>query len=281
MNAEQAIEQELGLTPIRSRPLSGGCIASARAIDTREGTTLFVKSMSRPFPFEVEARGLQWMAKATQGPRIPKVLLASPQFLILEYIPFVPEGVGFQEKLGRALAEMHQLQGPAYGFEADHVIGSTAQKNTPMRRPEELPWSSFWWEYRLDPLLQRLQDPELLRLGEQLASRLSGLIDGSGEYPAMLHGDLWSGNMASDPEGRPVLFDPAPYFGHPEAELGMTRMFGGFSPACYRAYEELHPLVDGWEERIDLYMLYHVLNHQLLFGSSYRSQAVAILKHFC
>ena len=39
--------------------------------------------------------------------------------------------------------------------------------------------------------------------------------------PSVLHGDLWSGNIAAV-DGKPCIFDPAVYYGHHEAEWGMS-----------------------------------------------------------
>jgi fructosamine-3-kinase len=89
----------------------------------------------------------------------------------------------------------------------------------------------------------------------------------------LLHGDLWSGNYAVSAAGEPVIFDPAVYYGDREADLAMTELFGGFSPAFYAAYNEAWPLDPGYTVRKTLYNLYHVLNHYHMFGGGYGSQA--------
>jgi fructosamine-3-kinase len=95
--------------------------------------------------------------------------------------------------------------------------------------------------------------------------------------PSLLHGDLWGGNWSADASGRPVIFDPAVYFGDREADLAMTRLFGGFGAAFYAAYAGAWPLEPGAAERTTLYNLYHVLNHLNLFGGGYLSQAQAMI----
>ena len=101
--------------------------------------------------------------------------------------------------------------------------------------------------------------------------------------PSLLHGDLWRGNAGALEDGDPVIFDPAVYFGDREADLAMTRLFGGFAPSFYQAYQEAWPLSPGHEVRVDLYNLYHILNHAVLFGGSYARQAQtmieALLRH--
>ena len=96
----------------------------------------------------------------------------------------------------------------------------------------------------------------------------------------MIHGDLWSGNAISGPQGEPALIDPAAHYGWAEAELGMTALFGGFSEAFYRAYDEAAGLQAGWRERLPLYNLYHLLNHLNLFGAGYLGQVQGILDRF-
>ena len=96
----------------------------------------------------------------------------------------------------------------------------------------------------------------------------------------LLHGDLWGGNAMADSRGRPVIFDPAAYFGCREVDLAMTSLFGGFSPAFYGAYREVLPLAAGFEERVELYNLYHLLNHALMFGGGYMSQSMAVVQRY-
>ena len=88
---------------------------------------------------------------------------------------------------------------------------------------------------------------------------------------------IWGGNAASTASGEPVIFDPAVYYCDREADLAMTTLFGGFTPAFYRAYETQWPLDPGHRERRELYNLYHVLNHLNLFGGGYRAQAEGMI----
>ena len=118
------------------------------------------------------------------------------------------------------------------------------------------------------------------KLFNKLSGKIEGIIAGSEERPTLLHGDLWSGNYLAAENGDPVVIDPAVYYGHREADLAMTKLFGGFEPAFYDAYNEANPLPHGWQERENIYKLYHVLNHLNLFGAGYYSQAVAILRYY-
>ena len=108
----------------------------------------------------------------------------------------------------------------------------------------------------------------------------TGSASAAPEAPSLLHGDLWGGNFLADEKGDPCLIDPAVYYGHREADLAMTRLFGGFAPDFYVAYEEELPLAAGHDERLPIYQLYHLLNHLNLFGRSYYSRCEQILRRF-
>ncbi len=125
-----------------------------------------------------------------------------------------------------------------------------------------------------------LSDDELDRLGDRLLERLDDWIDLREEPACLLHGDLWSGNYMADDAGDPVLIDPAAYYGHREADLAMTELFGGFDHTFYEAYEEEWPLPPGSPERREIYKLYHLLNHLNLFGRGYRARCIGILQRF-
>ena len=100
------------------------------------------------------------------------------------------------------------------------------------------------------------------------------------KFPSLLHGDLWSGNAMPDRKGKPMLIDPAVYVGHHEADLAMTELFGGFPSTFYNAYYEIIPKESGYEDRRDIYNLYHLLNHLNLFGKSYLASVRRILRHY-
>jgi len=119
---------------------------------------------------------------------------------------------------------------------------------------------------------------EKLRKGfHLLENKIEIILGGSGEEPSLLHGDLWGGNFLSDENGSAVMIDPAVYYGHREADLAMTKLFGGFSSDFYNAYQAEFPLKEDAEYREDIYKLYHMMNHLNLFGRSYYSQAEHLL----
>lgn len=258
------------------QPLSGGCINQAwRISDNRR--TFFVKvntAASLPL-FEAEAAGLAELA-ATRTVRVPEPMghgiVAEHAWLMLEYLPLVSAGTRAMEKLGRSLAALHTQPRTGFGWYRDNAIGATLQINT-----YGDDWIEFWREQRLgfqlDLAARNGCAGTLQQQGEQLRARLDGLFVGHSPTPALLHGDLWSGNAGCTVDGEPVIFDPAVYQGDREADLAMTELFGGFPESFYAAYREALPLATGYPQRRTLYNLYHVLNHLNLFGGSYRAQA--------
>ena len=98
--------------------------------------------------------------------------------------------------------------------------------------------------------------------------------------PARLHGDLWAGNMIVVEHGLPCLIDPAAYGGHPEVDLAMMKLFGGFGTRVFDAYRETSPLEPGYEHRTALWQLYPLLVHVNLFGGSYIDQATKLVSQF-
>ena len=264
-----------------------GSVNQVRIVELTDGRRFFVKTRPSPPPgfFGAEAQGLETLERAGVL-RVPRVVALvegddSPAFLILEAIEAGRPGEGFFETFGRQLAELHRTTtSGSYGFARDNFLGATPQLN---RWNED--WCEFWRRYRLGYQLdlarrRGVSDPVLDQLGDRLLDRLDELIASPEEPPCLIHGDLWSGNFLADAEGVPVLIDPAVYYGRREAELAMTRLFGGFDKRFYAAYEEAWPLAPGAEERLELYKLYHLLNHLNLFGGGYRANCIETLRRF-
>lgn len=257
--------------------ISGGSISRALVVHS-DDTRFFVKlnDVSLAEMFVAEADALAALA-ACRALRVPQVVghgvSGSQAYLVLEHLALQTlherrHGVA----AGRALAELHRMQGAQYGWHRDNFIGSTPQNNA-----EHRAWPFFFAHRRLLPQLQlaksHAQNARLIAGGERLAEKLAALFVDHQPQPSLLHGDLWHGNAATDASGSLVLFDPAVYFGDREADLAMSELFGGFPDSFYAAYREAWPLADGFEQRKTLYNLYHVLNHLNLFGSGYLGQA--------
>lgn len=266
--------------------LGGGCINNAQRLETSAGD-FFVKWNAAPLPrlFEAEAAGLRALHKAG-AIQVPQPIAHGngangvPPYLLTTYIQQGTRASDFSEDFGRRFARLHR-QGTAekFGFDHDNYLGSTPQENGWADN-----WVEFWRERRLGYQLRLAEKNgyggELQKLGGKLMGRLEEYISEPNEPPALLHGDLWGGNYITGPDGYAAIIDPAAYYGRREADLAMTRLFGGFDTRFYKAYEEEWPLADGKEARLDLYMLYHVLNHLNLFGGGYQGQCISIMRRY-
>lgn len=258
-------------------PVSGGCIHAAFRVVSTAGT-FFAKAAPAG-----DARGLAAEATnlealhATGVIRVPRCVARGSwrkgEVLLLEWIDFGPPPPDGWTRLGEALAALHEVEGPRFGWPENNVIGSTPQANA-----WSDDWVDFFREQRLGALFRRLAAQGMtFSRAPALLEALPSLLSGARARPSLLHGDLWSGNAGFAKDGSPVIFDPACYYGHAETDLAMTRLFGGFPPAFYAAYQARHPCLPGADQREALYQLYHVLNHALLFGGGYRGQAESII----
>jgi fructosamine-3-kinase len=262
--------------------VGGGDINEAFRVRMADGSEAFVKTRADAAPGEyaAEAAGLRWLAEPA-ALRTPRVLELADGHLALEWVqPGYLDAAGIEE-LGRGLAATHAAGAPQFGGFARSEsgepsrFGSLALPNDPTGD-----WPSFYAERRLRPLARlagergALSDSGIRAL-EQVCERLPELC-GPPEPPARLHGDLWSGNVMAGQDGRPWLIDPSAYGGHREVDLAMLRLFGAPSERVFGAYEEVAPLAEGSEQRVDLYQLLPLLVHALLFGGSYRGAAERI-----
>lgn len=260
------------------RRVGGGCINPSARLETADGLRAFVKWNADPLPgmFPAEARGLEALAAAESGLRIPGVWGVDepgdgPAWLLLEWLPERPAPPDFGRRLGTDLAALHRDVGGSFGWREDNWIGSLPQENG-----REDSWTVFWRERRLEPQLRRAVDRGFFDGGDRrawdaLLRRLGEWLDpGEAEGPSLLHGDLWSGNVHPGPDGEPVAVDPAVYRGHREVDLAMTELFGGFPASFLTAYREAWPLEPGYGEvRRHVYQLYPLLVHVNLFGAGY------------
>ena len=224
--------------------------------------------------FRAEALGLHEIANTLTVPVIRPVcwgVTDEISYLVLNYLKLERRAEAQDIELGRTLAALHERRSPYFGWYRDNTIGTTLQKNGP-----HSDWATFFRDQRLLFQLELAAENgyqgRIQELGQRVADLLPRLFDGYAPMPSLLHGDLWAGNCAAY-DGRPILFDPAVYYGDREADLAMTELFGGFSPTFYAAYREAAPLEAGYAVRKTLYNLYHVLNHLNLAGASYLGQA--------
>lgn len=287
---KQAIRDALGLEPLRVTPVGGGMISRAAKIETTQGT-LFVKwnEAAPPGMFTAEWEGLAAL-RATQTLRVPDVLVMqdgvenAPSFLVMEYIesrpPSDPER--FAQRFGEGLADLHQSRSGdfgGFGFPQDNFIGSLPQKSTP--HPD---WATFYRDCRLLPQIEMARERGHLpatreSLLMRVVERLETLLDDMDTPPALIHGDLWSGNFLSV-DTEPVLIDPSAYYAAREMEIAYMELFGGFPAGVLLAYRAAYPLDAGYERRRPLHQLYHLINHLNHFGETYGADVDAACHHY-
>lgn len=282
----QAIFETLGgrgidITPNTApRPVGGGDISRAWRVATASGP-IFVKTVDAAAfdMLDAEAEGLLELARA-EALRVPRVLASGhcgrDAYLALEWLDFERSGTETARLLGLRLAAQHRYRKDLYGWHRDNTIGRTPQTNTCSNN-----WVGFFRDrrltFQLELAAQNGYGGELQDEGSRLAERLDRLFENHIPEPSLLHGDLWGGNWAAA-NGEPVIFDPAVYYGDRESDIAMTRLFGGFDPAFYQAYEEAWPLAGGHRKRMRLYQLYHVLNHLNLFGGAWLHRSLDLMR---
>jgi len=257
----------------------GGDINETYKLETSKGV-YFVKindGTKYPEMFAKEANGLNALAQ-TKMIKIPSVIHFENSFLLLEWIEHGDKKQGFWNVFGSNLAKLHQVTNDRFGFEEDNYIGSLIQSNSWQNT-----WTDFFVLQRLEPQLKlarenNLLDASIAKSFDRLFHKLEILFPK--EAPALIHGDLWSGNFMVSTDGSPVIMDPAVYYGHREMDLAMTQLFGGFDSKMYFSYNEQFPLEQGWEERVPLCNIYPLLVHVNLFGGSYVNQVEQVLGRF-
>jgi len=268
------------------RRVGGGDINEAWHVELN-GRDAFVKTRADAGEGEyaLEAEALRWLSEPG-ALRVPAVIEVADDYLALEWVQpgrLSPDGA---EELGRGLACVHAVGSPCFGdpgfgerLGVEARIGSLRLPNEPMDD-----WPAFYAQRRLLPLARiasergALSSPEVAAV-ERVCERLPEL-SGPPEPPARLHGDLWSGNVHTDSEGRPWLIDPSAYGGHREVDLAMLRLFGAPSERVFAAYEEVESLAEGWRERVGLWQLAPLLVHAVLFGGSYCEAAAHMARRY-
>ncbi len=264
------------------KPLFGGDINQAFLIDAENENYVIKVNSSSLYPkmFHSESDGLSLLNSA--GANVPEVIKVFDktgyQYLLMKFVQKEPSGNEFWTNLGMSLARIHLKKETDFGLKFDNYIGSLAQRNTVKQN-----WSAFFIEHRLQPLVKKSYDLQLLKnshLGhfQGLFKQLDQIIPK--EKPSLLHGDFWSGNMICGPHQKPYFIDPAVYFGHREMDISMSFLFGGFNLNYLTSYQEIYPLQPDWNSRIDLHNLYPRLVHLVLFGSSYLPGIEKVIRKF-
>ena len=260
--------------------VGGGCISAAFKVTVvrRQDCALFVKcnegTFLRNFQCEQEALAELGAVGAIEVPKpLASGLVGNKAWFVASWIDQSPITQDFFETFGRQLARLHRSSnGPEIGWPRDNYLGAAHQPNASCDS-----WSDFVSEHRIGyqlrwAITQGYDDRGLREGCESIMQNMSDLLAGRDDNASLLHGDLWSGNYLCGSNGEPVIIDPAVYRGCREAEFGMLKLFGGCPVTFYQAYQQENPMPDGWERRVRIYVLYHLLNHLNLFGSGYLNQ---------
>ena len=273
----QATEKEFAIATTNS--VSGGCINQGYKVSDNN-TEYFVKlnQASQVEMFAAEALGLKQMY-ATNTITVPKPICwgtaDNSSYIVLQWLDLGSANNESWRSMGRQLAAMHREgTSNSFGFETNNTIGSTPQINTWKSN-----WADFFAQQRIGYQLKLAKRkggsfPDTNKVVDAVRNKLANRQPEA----SILHGDLWSGNAAIAADGTPVIIDPATYYGDRETDLAMTELFGGFSTAFYRGYNEAWQLDNGYQQRKSIYNLYHVLNHFNLFGGGYGRQAARTIE---
>ncbi len=269
------VEQLLDQAVVATTPVAGGDICTATRVRLSDGGSAFVKTRQGAPPdfFEVEARGLGWLAEPGDVD-VAEVIAVAADCLVLRWIEPARATPESAARLGRALARLHHSGAPTFGAEREGFIGALPLPNRPAPT-----WPEFFAVRRVLPYLKLATDREHISRTdaaavERLVGRMTELA-GPAEPPARIHGDLWSGNVVWSAD-RGTLIDPAAHGGHRETDLAMLALFG--LPHLQRlldAYQEESPLAEGWQERQPLHQLFPLLVHAAMFGGHYGERAGA------
>lgn len=301
--ASESLGKEVQLKPTTGGGYAGGGGATTGALlDPDTDTKYFIKSARNGYDMlRAEYEGVKAMSE-TSTIRVPAPIAfgkheESPSnsraFALFEYLEFCGGGADGQFELGVALAKMHKTgispksDTTPFGFTVDNTIGATFQPNLPWHAN----WADFWDEHRLGHMLKLTSNAggcskdQINALRSKTRELLSTEARGGDPIVAsIVHGDLWGGNkgFCKDPDAKggiaPTVFDPASYYGDREVDVAMTYLFGGFNGDFYKGYNSVWPLSEGHEKRRTVYNLYHILNHDVLFGGGYVRQAQGMIQ---
>lgn len=259
--------------------LAGGSINEVLLLETSVGKKVLKLNKAARFPgmFEAEKEGLETLQN-TETIDIPEVLgcgkVKDSSYLLLEYKAPGKQKTNFWSIFAEQLADLHKTTAPEFGFQSDNYIGSLPQQNDSSPTATD-----FYIDMRLKPQLSLASKKgfSFSSVEITLANMASVIPE---EPPALIHGDLWSGNYLVNEYGAPCFIDPAVSFASREMDLAMMKLFGGFPAHFFARYAEVFPLEPGFDERIPLWQLYYLLVHLNIFGSSYLSGVDKILKDF-
>ncbi|GLB51073.1 aminoglycoside phosphotransferase [Neptunitalea chrysea] len=258
----------------------GGDINETFLLETNLGTRALKLNSANAFPtmFDAEAYGLQ-LLRNTKTIRIPQIYatgaIEETSYLIMEYVSAGKKTANFWQLFGEQLAKLHQQSNATFGLDKDNYIGSLPQYNKVTIDNS----ADFYIENRLKPQFQMAaKNGYTFQRLERFYNYIKELIPN--EPPALIHGDLWSGNFLVGEDGHPCVIDPAVAYAPREMDIAMMHLFGGFSEELFQYYNTVYPLQKDWKKRLSLWQLYYLLVHLNLFGSSYLGSVATIIRQY-
>jgi len=263
----------------KTQPLSGGDINEVYLLEAKRQKLVVKLNFAEKFPnmFTAEAKGLLELKQCNIF-EIPEVIetgeISGLAFLMMGYISSIGMKPNFWEAFGQQLARLHAQTKPYFGFDEDNYIGSLMQHNKKCAFAAE-----FYISQRLEPQIQMAVQhgfsfPELETFYKNVADEIPN------EVSSLVHGDLWSGNFIVNNEGMPCLIDPAIAYAPREMDIAMMHLFGGFDTSLFDTYNAIFPLEKDWKERMPIFQLYYLLVHLNLFGDSYYSKVLQVIKKY-
>ena len=250
------VEEIAGSAIAEQTSLPGGDISGASLATLTDGRRVVIKRGPM-----VEAEGGMLRAMGETGAPVPAVYGWQSHCLVME---FIESGAIDMHERWQALAEtllcLTDRNAGSFGWDEDYAL-----KHIEVPNSRSGNWAHFWRDNRLLCHLPHL-DPDLAKRVEALAERLDDLLPSSPAI-ALVHGDLWGGNIVHANDGRAVLIDPCAYIGHREVDAASLTVFDSPPQSFFGALE----LDRGWKQRQPIYRLWTWLVHVRLFGASYRS----------
>lgn len=262
------------------QPVGGGDVNQAFHLQTiQQDFFLLVQPHTDANFYQGEIAGLKDFQRA--GIKAPQVIangeINGDAYLLLNYLSLARSGD--QQLLGKEVARLHQVVSPngKFGYQFPYAGTSISFSNTWTDS-----WSDLFLKQRLDRLAQHLQrkgfwQPPQIQLYRQVRQVIAAELAFHPSQPVLLHGDFWAGNFAFLTDGQPALMDPAALYGDREFDIGITTVFGGFTPAFYQAYQHELPLTKGYQRRLNFYRLYYLMVHLDKFGMSYAASVKNLL----
>ena len=259
----QKVADLTGVAESRLERLAGGDLSEVLLVPRGGGPPLVAKGGPN-----VSAEAAMLRALAAAGVRVPAVEGEYDQILLIDHIP--NDGLlspNAWADVGSAVARLHAQQSEAYGWPVDYALGTVALDNR-----EGQDWVRFWGEQRLLAASSLLDRPWRARI-ETLVRRLGERIPHA-PRPALLHGDLWAGNILVEGGCLAAFIDPASYYGHAEVDLAMLCLFSAPPEEFWAAYGARE---EGWAARLPVYQLFPALVHLRLFGATYAPMVERLL----